>query len=206
MSTPQKILTTALWGCAVLGMLLFLALSNASKRNAESAHEQTFLFDLPAFSLLDQDAKPVTDAQLRGKPFVASFVFTHCAGPCPMMFSKMQQMQKTVTNPAIKLVTFTVDPDRDTPEVLKAKAKDLDADESRWIFLTGTRDSVEKLLRGMLQAKPNVEAGDDPLMHDTKFYLFDADGHCRGTYFSKDDEQLAKLAKDAEALAEGKSL
>src|SRR5581483_10022620 len=101
MSTPQKILTTSLWALAALGMLLFLALSNARKNpdpmlavTNGAAGELPELFDLPKFKLLDQDGHEFTDAQLRGHPFVASFVFTHCAGPCPMMFNKMSAMQK----------------------------------------------------------------------------------------------------------------
>ena len=161
------------------------------------------LFNLPTFKLLDQDGHDFTDAQLRGKPFVASFVFTHCAGPCPMMFGKMAAMQKTVPNPNIKLVTFTVDPDRDTPEVLKKKAKELGADEGRWSFLTGDKDSVHKLLKGMLMPTPGPD--DDALMHTTQFYLFDAAGQCRGRYISTVDDQMQQLTKDAEKLAAGKS-
>src|SRR5256885_6819833 len=107
MGKPQKILTTVLWGFAVFGMFLFLALSSAKKKEADpvialAASEDKdlpVLFDLPKFKLLDQDGHDFTDDQLRGKPFVASFVFTHCAGPCPMMFGRMAKMQTTVTNP-----------------------------------------------------------------------------------------------------------
>src|SRR3954453_16069079 len=157
MGTTQKILTTTLWGTAVLAMLLILALSSAKKPTApmlavsnDENEDLPVLFELPKFKLLDQDGKDFTDGQLRGKPFVASFVFTHCAGPCPMIFGKMKQMQTNVPNPNIRLVTFTVDPDRDTPAVLKEKAKQLGADEGRWTFLTGDKDSVHKLLKDML--------------------------------------------------------
>src|SRR5690349_4851665 len=136
MSKPQKIVTIALWCFAVAGIAMFLAISSAKRSSptglvvaAENNTDLPTLFDLPSFKLLDQDGHDYTDAQLRGKPFVASFVFTHCAGPCPMMFGKMKQMQTNVPNPNIRLVTFTVDPDRDTPAVLKEKAKQLGADE-----------------------------------------------------------------------------
>jgi len=210
MGKPQKILATTLWCFAVLGMLLFLALSSANRQAqpaqvevAAEGNDLPVLFDLPTFKLLDQDGHEFTDAQLRGKPFVASFVFTHCAGPCPMMFAKMASMQRNVPNPNIKLVTFTVDPERDTPEVLKKKAQDLGADPGRWTFLTGDKDSVHLLLKEMLMPTPGPS--DDPLMHTESFYLFDASGKCRGRYFSKDDEDMKKLATDAEKLAESKS-
>ena len=207
MSKPQTILTTVLWGCAVFGMFVFLALSSAKKKEADpivalAASEDKglpVLFDLPKFKLLDQDGKDFTDEQLRGKPFVASFVFTHCAGPCPMMFARMAKMQTAVTNSDIKLVTFTVDPERDTPDVLKDKAKQLGAEPGRWFFLTGDKDSVHKLLKDMLMPTPGPE--DDPLMHTTAFYLFDAAGTCRGRYISTVTEQMDQLTRDAEALA-----
>jgi protein SCO1 len=215
MRTPQKILATILWGMAVFGMFLLIALSNAKSKKAEA--EQPILasavispatqplFELPAFKLVDQDGKEFTDKELRGKPFVASFVFTHCAGPCPMMFGKMAAMQKSVTNANVRLVTFTVDPERDTPEVLKKKATDLGAEPGRWVFLTGDKDAIHKLLReGMHMATPKPE--DDPLMHTTAFYLFDANGSCRARYFSGRDDEMERLAKDADALAEGKPL
>ncbi len=213
MSTPQKIITISLWCIVGVFTVAFMSLAMAKKNappaaavvtteNNENA-DMPVLFNLPAFKLLDQDGHDFTDAQLRGKPFVASFVFTHCAGPCPMMFGKMAAMQKTVPNPNIKLVTFTVDPDRDTPEVLKKKAKELGADEGRWSFLTGDKDSVHKLLKGMLMPTPGPD--DDALMHTTQFYLFDAAGQCRGRYISTVDDQMQQLTKDAEKLAAGKS-
>jgi protein SCO1 len=207
MGKPQKILTTMLWCCAVLGMLLFLALSSAKReaqpvttaQGSDNSAELPVLFDLPTFKLLDQDGHEFTDEQLRGKPFVASFVFTHCAGPCPMMFGKMAAMQKNVPNPNIKLVTFTVDPERDTPEVLKKKAKELGAEEGRWYFLTGDKDSVHKVLKDMYMPTPGPD--DDPLMHTTQFYLFDASGKCRGRYTSTIVDDMKKLTADAEMLA-----
>lgn len=195
-----------MWGLVVMGVVLIVTFSKAHKNpdpmlavEANQSAELPTLFYLPQFKLVDQDGHAFTDAQLRGKPFVASFVFTHCAGPCPMMLGKMSAMQRNVTNPNIKLVTFTVDPERDTPAVLKAKAKELGADEGRWVFLTGDKDSVHQLLKDMLMPTPSPE--DDPLMHATQFYLFDAEGKCRGRYTSKDDEEMKRLAKDAEIFA-----
>src|SRR3954470_19428203 len=208
MGTTQKILTTTLWGMAVLAMLLILALSSAKKptapmlavSNETDDKELPVLFDLPKFKLLDQDGKDLTDDQLRGKPFVASFVFTHCAGPCPMIFGKMASMQQSIPNPNVKLVTFTVDPTRDTPEVMKQKAQQLGAQEGRWTFVTGDADSIHQLLKDMYMATPGPE--DDPLMHTTDFYLFDASGNCRGKFMSNVPEQMDELTRSARTLAQ----
>ena len=114
------------------------------------------------------------------------------------MFLKLAEMQKELIADGVKSVCFTVDPDRDTPEVLKAKAKDLKADDANWSFITGEKSKVDKLLRQMLQPRPGP--GDNPLMHDTKFYLFDAQGQCRGRYSSNDEDALTALKRDAATL------
>jgi cytochrome oxidase Cu insertion factor (SCO1/SenC/PrrC family) len=89
--------------------------------------------------------------------------------------------------------------------VLKAKAKEMGAEPGKWIFLTGDKDSIHKLMRdGMHMPTPKPE--DDPLMHTTMFYLFDSSGSCRGRYLSRDDDEMARLARDAQLLAEGKPL
>ena len=211
MGTNQRFLTIALWGLMVLGMLGLVGtglwVSRRSQATPPSAmaipdHQQQglpVLFDLPKFTLVDQNNKPFTDDQLRGHAWVGCFVFTHCAGPCPLMFMKMAEMQKDLGASGVKQICFTVDPERDTPEVLKAKAASLGADESNWSFLTSDRPTIEKLKREMFQAKPGES--DSPLMHDSKFYLFDATGHCRGRYSSNDEADLAKLKTDAATLA-----
>ena len=115
-----------------------------------------------------------------------------------MMFMKLAEMQKDLIAAGVMSVCFTVDPARDTPEVLKAKANDLKADDANWWFITGDKAKVDKLLRDMLQPRPGP--GDNPLMHDTKFYLFDAQGRCRGRYSSADDDAMAALKRDAANL------
>lgn len=158
------------------------------------------LFESPDFALVDQNNRPVTRRDLLGRPWVACFVFTHCAGPCPMMFGKMASMQQTVGAIDVRLVSFTVDPDRDTPEVLKAKGKELGVDDSRWWLLTGSKDAVYGVARGMLQPQPGV--GDDPLLHSEHFLLFDDRGNCRGRYLVSRPEEMAKLEQDAKWLSE----
>jgi cytochrome oxidase Cu insertion factor (SCO1/SenC/PrrC family) len=162
--------------------------------------ELPVIFELPSFQLLDQNNKPVTDHDLNGQPFVGCFVFTHCAGPCPMMYMKLSEMQKDLIDAGARSVCFTVDPDRDTPDVIKAKANELKADDAHWTFITGEKSAVDKLLKEMLQPRP-TGAGENPLMHDTKFYLFDAQGRCRGRYSSSDDDDLKSLKRDAATLA-----
>jgi cytochrome oxidase Cu insertion factor (SCO1/SenC/PrrC family) len=114
--------------------------------------------------------------------------------------SKLSLLQKTLPDANIKLVSFTVDPEFDTPAVLKQRADALHADPSRWTFVTGEKDAVEETLHQMLQPNPN-QGKDEPLMHDTHLYLFDAAGKCRKRYSISDEDEMAKLLVDAKSLA-----
>src|SRR4051812_13351016 len=212
MNKTQKILSGTLWGLAALSVATVVlgVLAAKTRQEVQSISSVTVedvpsdaapdgalpvLFNAPAFKLLDQNDAAFTQEQLRGRPYVAAFVFTHCAGPCPMMFGKMARMQETIADKDVRLVTFTVDPERDTPAVLKQKLTDMSADEKRWVFLTGDKASVDAVARGMLQ--PKAQEGDSPLLHSENFLLFDGQGRCRGIYHSKDDAATEKLKGDA---------
>lgn len=221
MGKNQKIITTVLWTILVCAMLAIVAFGLWDMRPTEnpapaamrvsveplSGPDLPALFAAPSFSLIDQNAKPITDADLRGDVWVAAFIFTHCAGPCPMMSSKMAELQTAVPEPTVKLVSFTVDPDRDTPQVLKEYARKFDADESRWFFVTGEKSKVYEFVHGMhLTAEPQQGGGgeDDDngaILHDTRFLLVDQQGQVRGIYSINDPEEMKQLAADARTLA-----
>jgi len=160
------------------------------------------LGNVPAFQFHDQDDKPVTLESLRGSPWVADFIFTRCPGSCPVMTGKMAALQKALP-PQVKLVSFSVDPEHDTPAVLKGYAHGFSADESRWKFLTGDQDAIMAQARGMLLTALPATAG-QPIIHDGRFLLIDGAGHIRGAYQSNDPQELADLDRDAKRLvAEG---
>ena len=208
MSRTQKILTGALWGLLVLVMVTVIGAGWWKRDSTHTAagyvHVEPavkpgdVLFSVPAFSLLDQNNQPITDQSLRGKPWIAAFIFTHCAGPCPMMSANMAKLQQRVPHPDLKLVSFTVDPQRDTPAVLKQYAQTFQADESRWSFLTGSSEGMTAVAKGMLLPFMPGTADAD-ITHSTKFLLVDAAGGVRGVY-SSDAEGMEQLATDAAKL------
>jgi protein SCO1/2 len=209
MSRSQKILTTALWGLLVLVMVSVIGAGWWKRDNAHytatgygdaqpAIKPGDVLFNVPAFSLTDQNNQPITDQTLRGKPWIAAFIFTNCAGPCPMMSANMKKLQQRVPSPDLRLVSFTVDPQRDTPAVLKQYAQNLGADESRWSFVTGSPQAMADVARGMLMPlAPGTESSD--ITHSTKFLLVDPDGGVRGVY-SSDPEGMEQLATHAAKL------
>jgi protein SCO1/2 len=156
------------------------------------------MFDAPAFTLTDQDGKPFDSRNLRGKVWVADFVFTTCTGLCPMMTQQMSEFQKQTLGSDIQMVSFSVDPEHDTPAVLKTYATDAKADLNRWHFLTGSREMLWQISNSMKLAVGN---GDNhQVMHSSHFLLVDTGGHVRGVYDYKDSGYLARLVKDARSL------
>jgi cytochrome oxidase Cu insertion factor (SCO1/SenC/PrrC family) len=214
------VLTTMLWGCAVLAMVSAIgagllrrgrgqpaavdAPGEAGVEDVDLARSMTVLADAPPFSLLDQDGKTVTLETLKGKPWVADFVFTRCAGPCPMMTAKMSKLSKALgegeTRADVRFVSVSVDPGNDTPAVLKEYADKFKADTSRWSFLTGEPDAVYAFAKRMLvTALPASE--DKPIIHSEKFVLVDGAGKIRGFYSSNDEGEVAQLESHARQLA-----
>lgn len=163
---------------------------------------------LPDFSLTGIDGKPVTRAALAGRVWVADFIFTRCAGPCPAMQTRMSQLAARFKNDRnIQMVTFTVDPERDTPAALAEYAGLMKADTTRWYFLTGTKEAVWELSKkGFLLGAGENEKGTPeydkmPFIHSTRFVLVDQQSRVRGYYDGVDPKALAKLMDDARALA-----
>lgn len=154
---------------------------------------------IPAFTLTSQTgAEFDSRKQLAGKVWVADFIFTTCQGPCPRMSAYMQRIQERVKDlPDVRLVSFTVDPDRDTPEVLAEYGRRFQADPERWYFLTGPKETLQKLNRDAFllgDINPNLE-------HSTRFVLVDRQGVVRGYYSSSDPQEIDKLVADLRALA-----
>ena len=214
MGRRQKIITTLLWGVLVLTMVAVVGRGMLRSADEGPAAQRItagsdaplgrdglqVLFDAPQFTLTDQDGKPFSSEQLKGKVWVAALIFTNCPGVCPSMTDKMKALQDAVPSKDVQLVSFTVDPERDTPEVLKQYARRFKADESRWHFLTGAKDTMFSTAAGLnLAASP--AQGDQPIVHAEQFLLVDADGRVRGTYHSKDDAALKQLTRDAATLA-----
>ena len=141
-----------------------------------------------AFELTERGGRTVRDTDLRGKVWVASFVFTRCSSGCPQVTATMQRLQKDLARyPDVRLVTFTVDPEHDSSDELRRYAAGYEADPERWLFLTGPDMDVYRLLREgfHITAEQNRGADRTPgneVKHDTKLALVDRDGHIRGYY------------------------
>jgi len=147
----------------------------------------------PDFELVAETGQPFHGRSLAGRIWVADFIFTTCTGPCPRMSSLMRQVQAGSAGlPNVRLVSFTVDPQRDTPEVLSAYAKRYSAQPGRWHFLTGNAETLHHLKREVFK----LGSVDGSLNHSTRLVLVDARGRVRGYYGTDEDSPVRRLLTD----------
>ena len=155
---------------------------------------------LADFTLRDENGRDFGSADLRGKVWVSNFIFTRCPTVCPRLTTKMGQVQHRARNlgTAIRLVSFTVDPENDTPEVLAAYAKKHRASPRMWSFLTGDRAAIEKVVILGLKIGMGKDGGDAPanLFHDNHFALIDQKMQIRGYYAVEEEGEIDRLMRD----------
>lgn len=173
--------------------------------------KESIAIPAPAFTQTERNGDKVTKEDLLGKVWVASFVFTRCAGPCPSVTATMAKLQKELNlaeEENLRLVTFTIDPDRDTPDELKKYAERFQAHTKRWHFLSGPEATQHDLAtKGfMILSKRSDKEKPDAGMefdHSTKLALIDKKGNIRGYfdgYAGKHDEDGKRFAEDFERL------
>ncbi|MGE5645680.1 MAG: SCO family protein [Acidobacteriota bacterium] len=154
--------------------------------------------EIPRFTLTSQSGGTFDSKSLAGKIWVADFMFTRCMGPCPRMTSQMHSIQKKTADVAgVRFVSFTIDPEYDTPPVLAAYAKRFRADPERWFFLTGAVPTLQNLNRNAFK----LGDIDGSMMHSTRFVLVDRVGRVRGYYRTEEGESLDPLIAGIRSLA-----
>jgi cytochrome oxidase Cu insertion factor (SCO1/SenC/PrrC family) len=155
--------------------------------------------EAPDFSLTERSGRAFSKNDLVGKPWIADFIFTSCAGQCPLMSLQMKKLQSHFPAESdFRFVSFTVDPDRDTPEVLAQYADRYGAEKERWFFLTGPRPQMNRILNGFF-----LSPVDEPAMHSIRFILIDGEGQIRGYYDSSEAGAMKQLIHDAQILTRG---
>lgn len=159
---------------------------------------------IPPFRFTDQFGRAFTDQDAAGKILVVDFFFTRCGTICPRMGVQMQQLQLKLNDPAFEDVLFlshTVDPEHDTPEVLREYARKLEADTARWKFLTGNKADIYLLgSEGYYLAAREDVMAEGGFLHSEKFVLIDKDRHIRGYYDGTTAEGMNAVAADIKML------
>ena len=181
-----------------LGMLLWL-------RNLEvSALRQRTVSSygtVPIFQLTNQNGQPFGSGQLAGKIWIADFIYTTCPGPCPMISGRMSELQKPLEKSDVHLISFSVDPEKDTPPVLRGYAVKLQAEPGRWDFLTGSKSAIYKLSHdGFKLAVSDGNGAQGLPVHSTRMVLVDRHGQIRGYYDATEPEAITNLLADTNHL------
>src|ERR1043166_1822511 len=157
----------------------------------------------PDFRLVDRSGKTVSRRDLVGDVWLAEFIFTRCERSCPKMYSAMDGVLLKI--PEARYVSFTVDPDHDTPEFLAKKIPTLGVDKERWYWLSGApREEMQRIANGFL--RPGGSNGEE-VVHSERFFLVDRYGRMRGSYpvidaytLAKDEAVLKQLEADLRKL------
>ena len=163
---------------------------------------------LGAFRLTERSGRAVTDDDLAGRVWIAAFTFTRCPSSCPRISGYLKGFQHDLARSGVRLVSVSVDPERDTPETLSRYAQGKGADPDRWWFLTGPKAEVYRLILdrfklsvaepspGEREANPGMEA----VMHTTRMALVDRGNRVVGFYDSDDEPARNALLARARRL------
>ena len=189
-------------GLAAAGACLVLGMAAQPPGRSASADALPDLGALPPFTLIDHAHRPVTRDTLAGRVWVADFIFTRCAGQCPLIQLTMQHVVAALAaEPTVRCVSFTVDPSHDTPPVLAEYARHLRAPADRWLFLTGPEPDVQRLIRdGFRLSIAGEGTAAEPITHSIRLVLVDRAGHVRGYYPADEPAAVTRLLRDVRAL------
>lgn len=186
--------------CLLTAFLLLLGTRGAM--NAARPKVTQGLGELPDFAMMAITADsqtPLEKKTLLGRPWIANFIFTRCSGPCSLLTLDMAKLQAALPKD-IRLISFTVDPERDDPKTLQRYAKWHGADPTRWCFVTADKQGLYKLIYEGFKlplAEDRNAPADARVTHSAKFVLVDKQGVVRGYYGRNGWPSLETLKKDA---------
>jgi len=225
--TAIVILRRLLWGLVALVSVAIVgvAMWRWQGRGMSEAKSELLLEGLknfgavPDFAFTERSGRKISIADLKGKVWVAQFFYTHCTDICPLTVPQMgllhlEYLKDPEFRSAIHFVSITVDPERDTPEVLSKYAEHFSADPQMWLFLTGDKDTTYRLAEqgfklgiGEEKNPPEVvkKTGEEKeLFHSNRLILIDRKAQIRGYYSGIDAEAMVRLRRDLKILLAGK--
>ncbi len=196
----------------VISLILFFVIAATNQglreqrlRESEEVVVQDIREALPVFghvrdfTLTDSFGNPFGLGRMKGKIWVADFVFTSCAGTCPTLTGNLKDLREALgEQPQVEFVSISVDPGTDTPERLTSYAEKNGIDTASWHFLTGSIDDIQTLMVDGFM----IGSAEDPLFHSNRFVLVDAAGTIRGFYMGTEEESVDLLLNDLHRLLE----
>jgi protein SCO1/2 len=204
-STGTPVGRHLLWGVLVAVILAVVVTALMAPRWSKETQSQPpeRYGRVPAFSLVNRDGGRIDLADLEGSPWVADFIFTRCGISCPRMTAIMVRLGETLPkNTRVHRISFSVDPEHDTPEVLQAYAESFGVTDERWHILTGDRAQIYPLMiEGFklgvdASPPPGMASEEEPILHSTRLVLVDDQGEIRGYYDGFHSEDFERLVRD----------
>ena len=192
--------STLIW--VVLGVIIIgiagVNLWSVFDTKSEVPVSKSVAVSVPDFSLTTQQGEPLTLSDMKGKIWVADFIFTNCPTICPAMTQEMARLQSEFVADPVYFVSYSVDPERDTSSVLSRYAKAYGADDRRWHFLTGDKTHIYQLAEEGF----SLAAGHNgtELLHSTRFVLVTPNGNIYDYYDSRSKPALLRLRRDVKVL------
>ncbi|WP_279599915.1 SCO family protein [Bacillus sp. B19-2] len=165
--------------------------------------ENSLNYDVQSFSFQNHDGKTVSLESLKGQVWVADFIFTNCKTICPPMTSHMAELQKQMEeeNLQARIVSFSVDPENDTPEKLKKFAANYPLNFQNWDFLTGySQEEIEKFALKSFKAIVKKPEDEDQVIHQSSFYLVDQNGKVVKDYDGAKETPYDEIIADIKTL------
>jgi protein SCO1/2 len=194
----ERLVSSKLFWVLAVTFLFAYPIVKSVKR--QLPQELPVLSKVPDFTFTNENGKPYGSQDLKGKVYIANFMFTSCQTSCPNLLGKVQTVQHRIRGVIDRaaIVTFTVDPQNDTPEVLYSKAREMKANPNVWRFLTAPPSETKKLLIEGFKVPMGDKVIAENVMdvaHSNKLVLVDQEGQIRG-YYSTEKDDLNKMMID----------
>jgi len=197
---PSKLWKTTLIAIPIVTLLGLIWLRQLEVNSLRQRSISSY-GSVPEFELTNQDGKNFGSRDLRGKVWIADFIYTTCPGPCPMISNRMAELQEPLKKTDVHMISFSVDPAKDTPQVLRGYAEKLGAEPGRWDFLTGPQSTIYNLSRNGFKLAVSDGSEEKGLpVHSTRMILVDRRGTIRGYYDAIEADAVTKLVADTTHL------
>jgi len=184
----------------VLVGIIVLLLTACSEETIENEKN----WPVESFEYTDQNGDAFSSNELKGKIWIADFIFTNCKTVCPPMTMNMKTLREKIKDEGIEdihFVSFTVDPENDTPEVLKEYALKFTEDLTNWHFVTGyVQEHIEQFAKDNFKSHVQKPMSDDQVIHASDFFLVDQNGVIRKYYSGLNDIPFDEIINDIKIL------
>ncbi|PLR66878.1 SCO family protein [Bacillus sp. UMB0893] len=160
-------------------------------------------YEIDDFSYQNQDGKTVSLNDLKGEIWIADFIFTSCDTVCPPMTAHMTELQKQLKEEGldVRFVSFSVDPEVDSPDKLKEFAGKYPLSLENWDFLTGySQEDIDQFAKNSFKTIVQKPEGQDQVIHGTLFYLIDQNGKVMKDYNGVENTPYDEIIEDVKKI------